>query len=667
MLDTIFGLTPIDIPVVLALLFALSMYPVGVLFPGCPCTRGVCCNCLGDDLPEFLIATISGYSDQLPSEYLVTVTVTSECFPLALAQFNAVAPGEPDEPGPITAVGEFTGSSGFVQDGRRVPTEAETTALTFGDPNAEFTATWRTADPDSCGFDRWELDEVTIDIGGGNVVDQSAIFFSVVPVAPSTFNGTLPVAIAHVGREEPEIPLIVDSSTGTGAVLSVTIQEIQDTNGRPVWEVVSVDVVQGGSGYVDLDPVYNFGPDTALSSFVGEATVVAGAVVSVTIINAGQYVRFTGIVEEVEISDRGSIFIADPDEPPLVATQEQLSYSISQAFPSAGTDAEFEAVIDDDPDSPTFGQLIDAIITEGGDDYVSFVLRNSLCCGEHYNDRVIKLRLESRREGEGGAYSGDTRDPCWISHRFCGVPNSSQQRGALAVRYLSPALVEVVLEGELTGGFAACDRVFYIDNPGPCHELGLTPATAYIPGFASPQIVITRGTDYDGLYLNPEGDAAASPSCHICCKGLDTAPDEVTVVLAPDGENIYPNVPGTYVLEYASDQGPEEALWSYRGPFGSDESIDIFIVPCGTLGDDGWLPLGGLPAQAGSCDDCHKKCFMIFNVSHSGGDWQFILGGFDECGSCFTTAGGAACGPPAGTRVLQAGFFTANDLIGIIQ
>lgn len=75
---------------------------------------------------------------------------------------------------------------------------------------------------------------------------------------------------AVLGREEPEVTATVGG--GTGAELEVTLSEVADNCGLPVWEVTKVNVIEPGAGYF-LSPVTFKAVAPGIESDAATATV----------------------------------------------------------------------------------------------------------------------------------------------------------------------------------------------------------------------------------------------------------------------------------------------------------------------------------------------------------------------------------------------------------
>jgi hypothetical protein len=262
----------------------------------------------------------------------------------------------------------------------------------------------------------WQIDSVTIDNGGSGYSDDTVVTFTVTDgVEVDAANASI-----VVDRENPNLTPYVWGSDGTpagsGAILTATMNQILDSNDRPAWEVSNINIVNGGENYVvgeyiwytELDPsitnnppyyvlevdgwqissVDNNGTITGLTPELsygifyksngsiedvnftsgGNYYKTSSEISRVIVTNRGAYYSYTGIPTNIVIVNPGHYFHPDPNLPPIV---DNVTVTINQSMPSEGNGAALSAVIDTDTSSPTFGEIIDINIDNGGDNYLA--------------------------------------------------------------------------------------------------------------------------------------------------------------------------------------------------------------------------------------------------------------------------------------------------------
>jgi hypothetical protein len=183
-------------------------------------------------------------------------------------------------------------------------------------------------------------------------------------------------------------------SGGAGASLSVSLEKFADANGRDGWRVFSISIDNGGAGYATGDAVsFSVVDDPGFDQHVvfdAVATVgeigESGEVLSIAVANAGEYWRDTGTIDSVEVRDGGAyglagvvdtITLAEPGKyykedraaEPLIA---EVTIEITQNYPSNGSGADLEAVVDRDVSSGSFGQITGVTVKHGGSGYLAY-------------------------------------------------------------------------------------------------------------------------------------------------------------------------------------------------------------------------------------------------------------------------------------------------------
>ncbi|MFM2126078.1 MAG: hypothetical protein RL328_2529, partial [Acidobacteriota bacterium] len=261
----------------------------------------------------------------------------------------------------------------------------------------------------------WQVKSVSVTKGGSGYADGESVVFTVtdgVEVAAAT-------AVITVSRENPNLTPNVwgdDGTTaGSGAVLTATMNETTDNDGKPAWEVTALSIVNGGSGYevgeyfwyeeldasiasdppyyvieidgwlitsvdgsgaitgVGLDPnfgtnglFYKAGPIQSVAvQSGGDYYKPTNEISRVVVTNAGQYYYYTGVPTGVTVQSAGEYYREDASLSPYVA---DVTVAINQLMPSEGAGAELSAVIDADTSSPTFGAITDLNLDSAGDD-----------------------------------------------------------------------------------------------------------------------------------------------------------------------------------------------------------------------------------------------------------------------------------------------------------
>jgi len=165
-------------------------------------------------------------------------------------------------------------------------------------------------------------------------------------------------------RTEPTVSASVSTSTGSGADLAVVLSSYTDFNGDQVWFVDSITVVDGGTGYDPGDTVaISVSIGTEVYSASATLSVVAGVVDSVTVYYGGEYAHTDGTVAGIAIQDGGQYYKETVTENVIVDTPTVIINS------NTGSGGQITAVVDDDPDSPTFGQVTSLTIADGGEKY----------------------------------------------------------------------------------------------------------------------------------------------------------------------------------------------------------------------------------------------------------------------------------------------------------
>lgn len=168
----------------------------------------------------------------------------------------------------------------------------------------------------------WYVSEVTLSGGGTGYVDGSQVTFTLGSGDIAEYGAW---AVIQTNRLEPTITASV--ATGSGAELDVTLSQTTDWDGRDVWSVASVDVTNGGTGYVDGSPV-SFTPSSGDTELYGASATIqtnrleptlsaqasiengSGAVLAATLSQTTDYEGHTvWTVSGITVADGGSGYV----------------------------------------------------------------------------------------------------------------------------------------------------------------------------------------------------------------------------------------------------------------------------------------------------------------------------------------------------------------------
>lgn len=186
---------------------------------------------------------------------------------------------------------------------------------------------------------------------------------------------------AKLGRVAPTIKAAVPTA-GEEAELSVSLEEVvlgcdgsEDVSLTPTishWKINKISV-SGGTKYPDLSPVqfYNEIGDTLET--LPQATLSASE----------------GVPTEVTLAEAGVMYRESKDEPPYVASVSFAPGGFGNCLHD-GVGQNITGVVDDDPESPRFGQVVSAEITNGGFNWLAW--RWGFRCLEPLNGEPIVLR-----------------------------------------------------------------------------------------------------------------------------------------------------------------------------------------------------------------------------------------------------------------------------------
>jgi hypothetical protein len=353
-----------------------------------------------------------------PGEYAPALTPSEEDQGLVWLEFSscigsgaagtvagptAVSPCE-YEPGAITGVTLTNGGSGYARLGRVEPT---ITASVSGGTGATFSVTLSEGSEylgDGCmEVPYWSVASVSVTAGGSGYTDGTAVTFSA-----ATGDTTVHAAAgrAYVEIDEPTGENFDIDSSGTGAVLAAVWSALTEDDWADVrtpnpcpapekktYELSSVTVTSGGSGYAQYDRIYISFPTTADGGVVDQAYIDVesvdgnGAIQSVFVSpDDGNFVEGPGGIYIGSLTDElaevvvnscvangvGQYYREDASEPPYVAA---VMVAVNQADPSDGTGAVVTATVEDDTSSANFGKVVSLTLDSGGTGYVAAPLQ----------------------------------------------------------------------------------------------------------------------------------------------------------------------------------------------------------------------------------------------------------------------------------------------------
>ena len=102
---------------------------------------------------------------------------------------------------------------------------------------------------DNNGKEVWEVISVVIIESGQNYSTTGFSSDFVQFSAPEGVVQNSASAIIILDREIPTLDIELPFSAGNGAIFSITLSETNDFNNNTVWQISSVDVIDGGTGY----------------------------------------------------------------------------------------------------------------------------------------------------------------------------------------------------------------------------------------------------------------------------------------------------------------------------------------------------------------------------------------------------------------------------------
>jgi hypothetical protein len=589
-------------------ILAAGMFPVGLILGGCPC-----CGC-----PSAMTVTLSGYQDQYGEPVYLTSLEFSSCFGSgATGRLTAPHVENPgDDPtkaaGPIESVEITNGGSGYAKLGRVAPTLTISGGSGTG---ATFTPSLATKN-DDCGLPYWYLDSISVTGGTGYEQGESLT----ITAAEGDIQEQAASAKIEYGYEEPQNPIFFvlkpdasDYSAGTGAELEVVWGLLPPSS--KAYEVLSVNVINGGSGYTPDDIVafyFEGGGEIVGEAQMTAGTVGDGAIGSVSVNTGGEYYgnKIDGV--QVTVTNGGRYYREDATVPALLA---DVTIAVNGAGLGDGN-AVLDAVVDDDVESPTFGKITGVTITGAGDGYLAYAYKISRCA-TYFNGRTIAVPCEQTKFGE-----------C-----LCAVSVCDPTAGVEATLQLSPSGVFAYHVGappeDADNVGESLTEITLDDPPGGWTAKNANGVTAK---------VVPGGTPSDYM-------TAAAGNWFPCCRGGSTPPEEIEVEVWSQPLNIGTGEIGGWQFEYNAvlcrncspgEQGCRATWGAYTEPYTTWPStfiqyarhISLTIESC----DD---------AENG-CDGCYRQCRTAATLSYRGG--ATLVYGSPPCDGC---QGSPLCEPQA--------------------
>lgn len=618
---------PSVIPLWGVALLAVGMYPFGLML-GASCSP--CCGCgvcLEGKLPDTVTVALSGYVDEtVPGPYLTWLTFDS-CIGSG-AEGRITAPGI--TPGPITAVEVTNGGSGYAVVGRVEPT----LTISGSGSGADLAAVLTQGLDDACNLiPHWGISSVTVNDGGSGYANGEQLTVAIV-------EGDTQVTAAQLTANTTiTAPTITASVSGSGSGASLTATVTEDPYNPGNWYVSAVTIVDGGTGYTDYDVIVftadTSGGDVVVSAADGYVFVDGnGTITTAGIGMPGAYYNDDGVIASVTVDEAGEYYREDTSVPAIVPP---ITVTINESAwtPSNGVGGVLNAVVDDDPDSPTFGQITSITITNAGDDYLAYEEVVEECCQDHYNGRTVVL--QNGRDSES-IYNGFPQTPqakararCRFVHKWCGTAyqggspiNASIPAPAVPyvmIDYLGPNEYPLVYVNDFGGCEKLLTSTTLIEN---CDEFSFTATDE-----DGTTAVVSAGGEYDEEYLAE--DSLCGTRCHPCCRGLGEPPCEIEVDVYPDND-----APTTVVM----GRDPYSILGWAINLTPSGPRITVSIQECDHP-----------PEVQPNCNNCWKQCETAVSAAYFHPTLPpscTLTFTSDKCANCADTVSSGLCAPQAG-------------------
>lgn len=241
----------------------------------------------------------------------ITVPAPSQQI-LAAATLTAIS-AEPNQAGSnmdrIT-----TGRSAFkVTYDHSQPTVIARAIAPVGEQNAVFACSL-VEQTDLNGDPFWEIDSTIATTPGTGFLGFNPSF--VFEPAEPGITAVIPQVYPVLERQQPTMVAEPIFATGTGAVFNVVLSQKAGEFGDEYWEVASIEVVAGGSGYNNGSLSFGGdGFDTFLADKMPSASynAEAGVIVSTTVTEPGWFYGVTGGLRRLHLFNKGRFFVRDFD------------------------------------------------------------------------------------------------------------------------------------------------------------------------------------------------------------------------------------------------------------------------------------------------------------------------------------------------------------------
>jgi hypothetical protein len=257
----------------------------------------------------------------------------------------------------IEKVAQLTSSNNY-DFAIRKRVEPEVTISGGGGSGATFTTEWRR---DSfLNIPLWRISRVIAN-GGSGYTDNNLLTVSPATSSDKVLAFSTASLRVRVKRIEPEVVVTTPCQSG-GASFKVNWR-LDESATPPVFRVASVEVIDGGSGYparVPLNISESSGTIRQTASCAVGSANSSGQIQSVDVVREGSYYKLTNEAGSVTVLNPGFYYRETND-----VDVADVFVEVRNLPPSDGSGAEISAAIDDNLNSPTFGQLAVSVSSPG--------------------------------------------------------------------------------------------------------------------------------------------------------------------------------------------------------------------------------------------------------------------------------------------------------------
>jgi len=208
----------------------------------------------------------------------------------------------------------------------------------------------------------WEIYDITATGGSGY---GEYVLLSISPATSADKVVTPATARIYQKRFSPNVT-VSTSGHGGGARFEVDWEEQVVSGAPPTFRISSVRVIDGGAGYsgrVPLSVDVSAGGSRVRAACMTAHANDRGEVAWASVEDGGSYYRRTSEAGYVDVITKGRYYRETSD-----VEVADVSVTVRSLFPGHGSGAQLSAVIDDDPDSQTFGTMT-AIVDQQGSGY----------------------------------------------------------------------------------------------------------------------------------------------------------------------------------------------------------------------------------------------------------------------------------------------------------